>query len=204
LSQAEHKKNNRLTIIALLAIFTLPVIVAYSAYFNGWFNSSITVNKGELITPVIDLTKAKPINSDGEAFIFDAGEPWRIILPINDSSCLLSEEVDGCILDIYIMGQVHQALGKEQDRVKRVLYTGSLNLSQNQITEIQKRFVDLEVVSGEDISAVGLNPNFIYIADPIGNIMLRYPHVTKKEDAFLKGKEILKDLKKMLKLSRIG
>ena len=73
-----------------------------------------------------------------------------------------------------------------------------------QLAELQKRFVDLEVAKGSEIATSRLNPEYIYVADPLGNIMLRYPVIRDKDSAFVKGKDILYDLKKLLRMSRIG
>lgn len=203
MANAENKTKNRLTIITILAVFTLPVIFAWSAYFTGWFQQRGTSNKGELIQPLIEFNKLEPaLGNDPIQFV--TGNHWRIIQPVSDLSCLDSEEASGCLLSVYIMGQAHQALGKEQHRVKRQLFVGDLAISDEKIQELQERFVDLEIATGKSFSGTRLSMDYIYIADPLGNIMLRYPRITDKEGAFLKGKEILKDLKKMLKISRIG
>ncbi|MBT8450259.1 MAG: hypothetical protein KJO69_11240 [Gammaproteobacteria bacterium] len=204
MAEAEIKKQNRRTILLLLAVFTLPVIIAYSAYFGGWFTQVNTSNRGQLLTPVIDFTQFESQSTSDDKIAYEIGSPWRLILPITDASCLESEGVDGCLLSIYIMGQTHQALGKEQERVKRSLYTAGFKLPDSKITELKERFVELEIIHGNAITETELSDGYIYIADPLGNIMMRYPLITEKSDAFLKGKDVLKDLKKLLKLSRIG
>lgn len=204
MAEANQKKQNRRTILLLLAVFTLPVIIAYSAYFSGWFNQVATSNRGELLTPVIDFTQLNSKNTQGDVVPFEIGSPWRLILPITDATCLESEEVDGCLLSIYIMGQAHQALGKEQERVTRTLYTAGFELPDEKIAALQERFVELEIIHGDAMSESPLSAGYIYIADPLGNIMMRYPLISEKSDAFVKGKDVLRDLKKLLKLSRIG
>lgn len=198
-----HKRKNRFTILILLAVFTLPIIIAWSAYFGGWFQRGVTMNKGELISPVIDFSALQPAISD-QPIEFMTGAHWRIILPIKDQSCLLTEEADGCLLSLYIMGQVHQRLGKENERVKRQLYIGTESISADLIATTQQRFVNLEIASGQAIQSSELSPDFIYVADPLGNIMMRYPVIRDKNNAFIKGNDILYDLKKLLRMSRIG
>ena len=198
-----HKRKNRFTIIILLAVFALPIVIAYTAYFGGWFKEVGSFNKGELINPVIDFSELKPTIAE-QPIQFMTGEKWRIILPAKDEACLQTEEADGCLLSLYIMGQAHQALGKEKDRVKRQLYIGSQPIDEALLSSLQERFVDLEISKGETIADNRLSPDYIYVADPLGNIMLRYPIIRDKENAFIKGKDILYDLKKLLRMSRIG
>ena len=47
------------------------------------------------------------------------------------------------------------------------------------------------------ISNVSENQSSIFLVDPLGNVILKY-------DEKFEGKKLLKDIKKLLKLSRIG
>lgn len=198
-----HKTNNRATIVLLLAVFTIPIIVAWSAYFGGWFQQGLTVNKGELVQPVFDYTALQPAVKD-QPIEFMTGAHWRIILPAKSAACLENEAADGCLLSLYIMGQVHQRLGKEKDRVIRQLYIGDMAIADSLEASLSERFVDLEIARGKAISEMNLSADYIYVADPLGNIMLRYPIIADKDAAFLKGNDIYFDLKKLLRISRIG
>ena len=44
----------------------------------------------------------------------------------------------------------------------------------------------------------------IFIADTLDNVILRYPLQIDKEQAILHSRDILSDMRKVLKLSRIG
>ncbi len=198
-----HKKKNRATIVLLLAVFTVPIIVAWSAYFGGWFQQGLTVNKGELLQPVVDYTALKPA-LDEQPIEFMTGSHWRIILPAKSVDCLTNEAADGCLLSLYIMGQVHQRLGKEKDRVKRQLYIGDMTVDASLQDSLKERFVDIEIAHGNAIAQLNLSADYIYVADPLGNIMLRYPIIADRDAAFVKGNDIYFDLKKLLRISRIG
>ena len=69
---------------------------------------------------------------------------------------------------------------------------------------LQERFVDIEIASGKAIAELNLSADYIYVADPLGNIMLRYPIIADRDAAFVKGNDIYFDLKKLLRISRIG
>jgi len=203
LEQTNHKKNNRLTIIGFLIIFTLPVALAWFAYFSGWFENTATTNKGEWVKPVVALKAFEPVYSDGQVVLMQPGEKWKIIYPSKVSQCQ-DEQLDSkCLMNLYLIGQAHLALGRDSKRVERVLFNGSTEYDEQQLNSLQQRFVDLRVIKGRENTDSALSVDYIYIADPVGNIMLRYPVVETKEQVFLKGKDILKDLKKMLKLSRL-
>ena len=49
-----------------------------------------------------------------------------------------------------------------------------------------------------------LDPAKIYVADPLGNIILEYPQPKTDQEVLTFGKAMLSDLRKLLKYSRIG
>jgi hypothetical protein len=202
LDNAPNKTSNRMTIIGFLLLFTLPVIVAWSAYFNGWFTDINTTNKGQWVNPVIDLTALSPVTSDDQALSLEQGGKWRLIIPMQTSQCVNEQEHKPCLLNLFLIGQAHKAMGREIERIERVLYVGDQAIDQQEIERITERFVDLVIVKGKPQQV--FEANRIYLSDPIGNVILMYPFVDKQEDAFIKGRDIVKDLKKLLKLSRIG
>lgn len=204
MEETKFKKNNRITIVAFLALFTLPVIFAWTAYFSGWFEGASTTNNGEWVDPVLAFEALNPIYSGGEPLILEPGETWKLILPAKVANCQ-DEQVDSsCMLNLFLMGQTHMALGKESKRVERILLNGADPYNEQQLQAVIERFVDLKVVNGEAETTSDLSQSYIYIADPVGNIILRYPLVESQENVFMVGKDILKDLKKLLKLSRLG
>ena len=44
----------------------------------------------------------------------------------------------------------------------------------------------------------------IYIADPHGNMLMAYPLVAGEQAILMQGKDVLRDLKRLLKVSKIG
>ena len=200
----QHKKNNRITIIAFLALFTLPVIIAWAAYFSGWFDSVNTTNKGEWVVPILSFEDYSPVYSDGTPVVLEPGETWKLIMPAKLAACQMDDTDTGCLINLYLIGQTHMALGKNNERVERILYNGTDKYTEEELKTLKERFLDIKVVNNASGSAKSLPDDYIYIIDPVGNIILRYPFVEKQEDVFLRGKDILKDLKKLLKLSRLG
>jgi hypothetical protein len=88
--------------------------------------------------------------------------------------------------------QVQLALGRDQERVRRVVWhVGSLPpLDDPQLTAHA-----LETASGrglvEALGAEGLQGGRLYVADPRGNVVLSYPPDVEQ-------KELLRDLKRLL------
>ena len=204
MEQTPHKKSNRFTIIAFLALFTLPVIIAWTAYFSGWFESVNTTNNGEWVTPILAFEDYSPVYSENSPVVLAPGETWKLIMPAKVASCQNDDTDKKCLINLYLMGQTHIALGKNNERLERILYNGTASYTEEQLKALKERFLDVKVVNNSSGTSKSLPDNYIYIIDPVGNIILRYPFVDKQEDIFLSGKGILKDLKKLLKLSRLG
>lgn len=64
---------------------------------------------------------------------------------------------------------------------------------------------DRERVSFRTVGTdAGLHAGYWYIADPMGWVMLRYPAPVSAPDALRRAQDLLDDLHKLLKVSRIG
>lgn len=196
--------KNRRIFLLLLAFFITPTLLGYLAYFGGWIDSSNTVNKGTLITPPIAIESLNLQLDDGKLFAQPTlrGKWWLLYqLP---QTCEQS-----CINSLLQIRQVRLALGKNTERVSRVLIVESGSLSSNPelAGHIKSEHGDaLMLAPSEEILAKNtpLESGVIYIVDPLGNIILSYPGYKDAEEAILKAKLILKDLNKLLKVSRIG
>lgn len=203
MEQTKYKKGNRITIVGFLAIFTLPIIAAWLAYFSGWFDGINTTNKGEWVKPIISFSDSNPVYSDGTTYVTKPGEKWKLIIPAKVSACQNEEADLDCLLNLFLMSQTHTALGKNIERVEKILFNGLNEYNDEQLKALQERFTDLKIVNSSSAAVREIPSSYIYIADPLGNIMLRYTAVGSREEMALKGKDIMSDLKKLLKLSRL-
>jgi hypothetical protein len=173
-----------------VAVFLLPVILAKLALDNGWFNQAAT-NKGTLLTPPVDIS----VLDTSEA------EPkWKLlyVLPeICESKCENA---------LYSIAQVRSALGKESDRAEVVVIVHEKS-NQVQLNQLQtKSNIRLLRVNNESLHQVFKDADTagIFIADTLDNVILRYPLQQEQEQAVLHSRDILSDMRKVLKLSRIG
>jgi len=185
----QKKANNKSTLILVSLVFLLPFVLALLALKGEWFNRAAT-NKGKLLQPPVvmsDLLKGeKPV--------------WRLVYVIPET-CLKE-----CENAIYSLKQVWQASGREKQRVVATL----LSTEASDATVRNKASTDpqLTVLS---VSNDYLQSKFqqessagIFIADTLGNVILKYPLSLEQQQAVLQGRDILGDLRKLLKLSRIG
>ncbi len=184
-----NKTNNRNTLIIFVLVFLLPVVLAWFALQGDWFNKSAT-NKGELLSPVIEMPE-----------LLRGDEPtWRLMY-VMPSAC-----DETCKNAIYSLNQVWIAAGKEQDRiVPTVLHLPDSDAAAVESLADENHFALIKAESDYlDKVFKKQSVSGIFIADTLGNVILRYPLSTEQQQAVLKSRDILADLRKLLKLSRIG
>lgn len=184
------KKNNKTMILLLAAVFILPVILAKLALDNGWFNQAAT-NKGMLLSPPVDMSVLH--NSEQQP-------KWKLLYVLPEKC-----EIE-CENALYSIAQVRSALGKESDRAEVVVIAHEKsNPAQLSIIKDKQNIrlinTDLESL----LQVFKENPtDGIFIADTLDNVILRYPLHIDHEQAILHSRDILSDMRKVLKLSRIG
>ena len=183
------EKSNKFTLLGLLLIFVLPVMVAKLALDNSWFNSGAT-NKGELLQPVRDFST-----------VLAEQEPkWRIVYSV-PQTCDAA-----CTNAIYSIHQVWIALGRETDRAEAtVILTDNSDLSILKSLENEHNLHVVKVANDAVKNVIQpQDAGTIMLVDTLNNAMLRYPTYEDKKAAVQSSRDILADVKKLLKLSRIG
>lgn len=182
-------RNSKLTLLGVAAAFVLPVLIAKLALDNGWFTQGAT-NRGELLQPTRDLS----------AVLVDEEPKWRLVysVPANcDQAC------ENAIFSIH---QVWMALGRETDRAQATVLVsessdasvlGKLGEEHNlHLVEVSERALN-QAIAADDSAT-------ILLVDTLNNAMLRYPVSGDRQTAIQRSRDILADVKKLLKLSRIG
>ncbi|NVD08513.1 hypothetical protein FCU94_16840 [Vibrio sp. JPW-9-11-11] len=176
--------RGRLIFIALVLLFALPAVVAKTVLSQHWYQSGVT-NKGVLIEPTLTLAA---LDIDSPLL----HKQWQL-------AYVVPEQCDAfCQQQIHLLGQSHIALGKYQQRVQPVLITtpSSAKSSPN-----WGEFSELKVTPSFT-RHVG---QFEYvIVDPLGQLVMRYPKADSAAQLTAQSKGLLADLRKLLKLSRVG
>lgn len=190
-------QRSNTTLWILLASFLLPAIIAYGYFFLG-DRPSIASN-GELIDPVHDIEVFGLSNQQGSPLEREALTPkWRMYYFVN-STC-----DENCQNNLFNMRQINVALGKNKSRVEHVVV--HLNEPADELVKLlDTDYVDTKRIysnTGNSTLDKGLRQEvssgrYIYLMDPLGNVMMRFPQE-------LNPKLILKDINKLLKISRIG
>jgi cytochrome oxidase Cu insertion factor (SCO1/SenC/PrrC family) len=184
--------TSRSKFLFLMGVFMVPVVAAYLAYF-GWRPAGHS-NYGELLK-VAPLQQTAGHTLDGTSFNLDALHGKWVMVHVGSSRCDAA-----CAQQLYLMRQIPITQGKEQSRIERLWVVTDSGVPDAALLQAHP---GLHVWRPADAAFVAQFPaaqnrgEHIYLVDPLGNLMLRFP---AQPDA----KRIMQDLKLLLKASQIG
>lgn len=188
-NEKSGRRRGRRNMLLLALVFFGPLLLAVLMYYGVFdLRPASTTNYGDLIQPPIVLAEEATVPTGMRG-------RWTLLMPVR------GECGDACRQRLDEVRDVRLVLGAEADRVGRLLLSDVAPAGPAWYAE---RHPGLTVVapgtagweplwaSTESLAVPGL-----YLVDPLGNIMMAYPPNPDQ-------KRLLKDLKKLLKLSRIG
>lgn len=205
-ASSAQARRNRILLLVLAASFILPFVVGDLAYRLGWYQGAQT-NKGRLIDPPLAFASLGARDAAGQPLSARfAGRTWWLLYVL-PADCEAS-----CRNRLFQMRQVRLALGKESERLRQVVVTtGPLAPATEAL--LKKEFPDFVRIRGDvaalDAALARATPSAsaageLYIMDPMGWIMLAYAPERDEKRSVEKAEDVLQDLRKLLKASRIG
>lgn len=192
----QNKHKGRWKLFAVVLVCAAPIILSYFTYYV--IKPESRTNYGAFIDP-----RAHPIPAlgastlDGKPIELDAYKGKWIMLQVNDADCQAA-----CQKILHDMRQLRLAQGKEMERIERVwLITDAKPVD----TALMREFDGTNMLRAKADAVRAWLPveegtsasDHIYMIDPLGNLMMRFP---KDADP----NKIKKDLYKLLKASAIG
>lgn len=164
-------RAGRWKMLAVLLVCAAPVIASYFTYYV--IRPEGRRNYGELIDPQRPLPALGAVATDGK----------RIALPELKGQWLLLSVAGGacdalCQQHLYFQRQLRESLGREKDRLDRVWLVSdetaipdALNTALQGATVLRVAGLDqwLQPAAGQKLS------DHLYVVDPIGNWMMRFP-----------------------------
>ncbi|MEO8101427.1 MAG: hypothetical protein ABI790_02810 [Betaproteobacteria bacterium] len=187
----------RTKFVLLVLVFMLPTLASFIVFY--FFPPDRTTNYGMLISPVVTLPEVDLVRLDSGKEPVVPGLRGKWLMITRDSG--LCEAA--CRNKLQAMKQARLILGREQDRVLRVVlvdddvspsaalqntYGGTVWIPANSLPWLSTLPAAPDDASGRSA---------IYAADPLGNIFMRYP---AEPDI----KRLSNDLQRVLKASQIG
>jgi cytochrome oxidase Cu insertion factor (SCO1/SenC/PrrC family) len=189
---SENVQNNRINLWLIGALCVAPVIASYLAFYL--MRPQAHTNYGELMQtrplPDVHLRLA-----DGTPFQLTRLKGKWILLMVDAGGC-----DEFCRRKLFTLRQLRLTQGKDMERIERAwLISDDVMPSADTVNAYAGTWL-VRAAGSEllrQLPAVRSPADHIYVVDPLGNLVLRYAR-----DADPAG--IIKDLARLLKISRIG
>lgn len=181
-----HSKHGKLILFLMIFIVASPFVFAWSLVQKTNKVRLRTHHHGELISPLINLSQLQITDHHHQPKLAQQllAHKWSILY-LPPPHCEQS-----CLDQLHELQQLQRALGKDAHRLQRfvILPPGTPD----------PQYADMSFsFSAHDFAALFANQEKLFIVDPQGNLMMSYaPHTP--------GRAILSDLKRLLRISKIG
>lgn len=185
-------RAGRWKLLGLALVCAAPVVASYLTYYV--IRPEGRRNYGELIDPQRPLPAISAVNAQGQTVPLAALKDQWLLISVADSAC-----TDVCQEHLLLQRQLRETLGREKERMDWVwLRTGDTPLSEPlkkateaaQVLQIDARDLAawLQPAAGQQIE------DHLYVVDPLGNWMMRFP-------ANIDAKKAKSDLDRLLRAS---
>lgn len=192
--QRASRPRGQLKLLAIVAVVVGPILVA-------WLMVKLQVgipqsqnNHSSLVEPELTVQHWQlPLEPVGY------GAPWRLLVTAP------AECDDACLALVHEARQIHIATGREADRVEHALALGQ-PASEELTSRLQReypRLQQLPLTLNDYRRSLNAHPAEwqqgaqLWVIDPLGRVVLH-------RDPENPGKHLLDDLRRLLKLSKIG
>jgi hypothetical protein len=189
-------ERGRWKLFAVIAVCAAPLAASYFSYYV--IRPSTRNNYGALIDPrAYPIPQLSSTTLDGRPEGLDKYKGKWIMLKVGGSAC-----PDTCRKQLFTMRQERLMQGKEMDRIERVwLITDREPIDTILIREYDGMHMlhadAASVARWLPVDAGSTAADHIYLIDPLGNLMMRFP-------AEPDPRKMYKDIGKLLKASAIG
>ncbi len=196
----EPNKKARVQLALIALLFFGPLAVAALMYYGGFLQGTrATANHGTLMRPVVVLKNSVPGNA-----VLEAADGQWLLVSLVDGPCEAR-----CQTDLYTSRQSREMLGRDRDRLQRVLLHGA---EAPDTVFISQEHPDLMTAENRSLSNVLENnhpasqahnntgqhqPSGYFLIDPLGNLVMHF-------EPDLEPAKMVEDIEHLLRLSRIG
>lgn len=196
---ARRTRMGRLKMLAVLAVCAAPVVASYFTYYV--VRPEGRRNYGDLIEPQRPLPALTAKSLDGTAVPLPSLRGQWLLVGVAGGACDAT-----CEKHLYLQRQLREGLGKDKDRVDWVwLVADDVPVRQSLLPAVAQAtvlHVDAAQLGRWLAAAPGQQlPDHLYLVDPLGNWMMRFPAVKTGELDTAAAKEIKRDLERVLRAS---
>ena len=189
---SENVPRSRINLWLIGALCVAPVVASYVAFYL--LPPAGHTNYGELLE-TRPLPQARLQLIDGTPFQLDRLKGKWLLLMVDSGGC-----DEYCRRKLLNLRQLRLTQGKDMDRIERVwLFNDNTAPPAAVITDFPGTWL-VRAAGSEllaQLPAQRTPADHIYVVDPLGNLVLRYPRDADPT-------KIIKDLARLLKTSRIG
>jgi hypothetical protein len=180
----------RAKLALILGGFALPIVASFFVY--AFMRPAPTANYGELLMSPESITASTFTRTTGAPFRFPELAGRWILLAAEGGTC-----DDTCQSKLIAIRQVRLALGREADRVAMVTVLAQSAASTAGLEAAFPGMVFARAQVPMPASSAIADRAHIYLVDPLGNVMMRWP---ARPDY----KRMKADLDRLLRASQIG
>jgi len=165
----DPKKTTKILLL-LGAVSLAPFVASFLLYYS-WKSQTFT-NYGELlkVTPLAGVAVA---DRDGKDFRFDELRGKWVFLMVDGGVC-----DEYCQSKLYLMRQIRLTQGKNRDRIERLWLIPD---GVRPVPAVELRYPGMRQLMVDTDAVLRLLPasrsarDHIYLVDPFGNLMMRFP-----------------------------
>jgi len=171
--EARRTRLGRWKMIAVLLVCAAPVIASYFTYYV--IRPEGRRNFGELVDPQRPLPDQVATDLAGKTVNLRELKGQWLLVSVGSGHCN-----DACVQQLYLQRQMREGLGKDKDRIDRVwLVSDEQPLAPAMLPGLQEatvlRVPQAELARWLEPAAGHALSEHLYVVDPLGNWMLRFP-----------------------------
>lgn len=181
----------RAKLVAIIALFALPIVASTVVYH--FFPPDKPASYGELLLPPGSAPTVPFVRVGGGAFRFEELRGKWVLVASDTGAC-----PDSCTAKLTLMRQVRLMLGRNAERVARVFVADDTIALGAGVLAPFEGTVAITPQPGMALPPAPANDRaHVYLVDPLGNVMMRFP-------AGADPRRMQRDLERLLKASQIG
>ncbi len=172
-----RRMSGRWKMLALMLVCAAPVIGSYLTFYV--IRPEGRKNYGELIQPARPLPAVQARLLDGTAYALPALQGQWLLVSVAGGACN-----EACQKNIYWTRQLREVMGRDKDRIERVwLVSDDSDVDAKLAPQVHSPANDAQALRVDAATLAGWLPavsgskiqDHIYVVDPYGNLMLRWP-----------------------------
>lgn len=188
----------RVTLLLLTAVAATPVVLGWVLFLNPAWLPDTSSAESRLVDPAVPMATMTMSDLSGtESTLAELAGSWLLLLTADNCD-------DQCRDRLWALRQIRLATGMERTRVERMLVLprppslATMRWLDESHPGVRVR-LPAESSTGEFYERLDRagerRPGTVYVVDPIGNLMMRYPPEALPET-------MLKDLQRLIRISK--